>query len=60
MPTVLKIILTLGVLWSTVYSASYAAFQLTHKKHKSGIAALVLVIVMLTAFTISGILRFFP
>lgn len=60
MPTILKIILTLGVLWSTIYSASYAVYQIKNKEHKSGLAALVLVIVMLTAFTLSGILRFYP
>ena len=60
MPTLFKIILALGVLWSTIYSASYAAYQIKNKKHKSGIATLVLVIVMLTAFTLSGILRVYP
>ena len=60
MPAVLKIILVLGVLWSSIYSASYAAYQIKNKEHKSGITALVLVIVMLTAFTLAGILRVSP
>ncbi len=60
MPTILKIILALGVLWSTVYSASYATYQIKNKEHTSGIATLVLVIVMITAFTLSGILRVYP
>ena len=53
MPLILKIILTLGVLWSTVYSASYAAFQLKNKKHKSGLSTLVLVLIMIAAFILS-------
>ncbi len=53
MPTILKIILALGVLWSSVYSASYAAYQFKNKKHKSGIATLVLVVIMVSTFIYS-------
>lgn len=60
MPNILKIILTLAVLWGMVYSASYAAFQLKNKEHKSGLATLVLVVIMILTFTISGVLRVFP
>ncbi len=60
MPEILKILLTLAVLWSTIYSASYAAFQFKNKKHKSGIAALVLVMLMLSTFILSDILPVYP
>lgn len=60
MPNILKLVFTLAVLWSAVYSVSYAAFQLKNKKHKSGISTLVLVLIMLAAFTLSGILQVYP
>ncbi len=60
MPNIIKIILTLGVLWSTVYSASYAAFQFKCKKHKSGLATLVLVVIMFSAFILSDVLQVYP
>ena len=60
MPNILKLIFTLAVLWSAVYSASYAVFQFKNKKHKGGYTTLVLVILMLSTFILSGILPVYP
>lgn len=50
MPTALKIIMGIAVLWSTVYSLSYAIFELKQKRPKSGLAAIFTVAAMASVF----------
>ncbi len=59
MPLFLKFFLGAGVLWSLVYSTSYALLCFKEKKHKTALTVLVLLSAMLVSFILSCVLPFF-
>ncbi len=53
MPILIKILFTASVLWGTVYSASYCAFQIKKKNIKGAVTISVLSLFMIVAFGLS-------
>ena len=53
MPILIKILFFICVLWSTIYSASYCAFQLKKKNVRGAVIVAVLSLILLLSFGLS-------
>lgn len=53
MPILIKILFTVFVLWSTIYSASYCAFQIKKKNVRGAVTISVLSLIMIVTFGLS-------
>ena len=50
MPLIIKICITLAVIWSTVYTFSFAAAEFKDKNRHGGTAAAVLAVILIAVY----------